>query len=183
MPSARPTRGRRQRQCDPASESRTLAAGWQTRAGERSIAPERPCGLELTACGCAASLGMVAGQLRPAARRKDTDKASLASGQNQLSRTIADRDASCARAGKVGSAVRGVALGGRHGGRVGRLAHGVDGALVRRHSLRADGHSCLPGAADGPKMLAPDRSNAERIFLVDITCRCTPLRLTILCEP
>ena len=52
-------------------------------------------GLELTACGCAASLGMVAGQLRPAARRKDTDRASLASGQNQLSRTIADRDASC----------------------------------------------------------------------------------------
>jgi len=52
-------------------------------------------GLELTACGCAASLGMVAGQLLPAARRKDTDRASLASGQNQLSRTIADRDASC----------------------------------------------------------------------------------------
>ena len=95
MPLVRPTRGRRQRQCDPASESRTLAAGWQTRAGERSIAPERPCGLELTACGCAASLGMVAGQLLPAARRKDTDRASLASGQNQLSRTIADRDASC----------------------------------------------------------------------------------------
>ena len=42
MPLVRPTRGRRQRQCDPASESRTLAAGGQTRAAERSIAPERP---------------------------------------------------------------------------------------------------------------------------------------------
>ena len=94
MPLVRPTRGRRQRQCDPASESRTLAAGWQTRAGERSIAPERPWaradGVRLR--------GLVGygGRAAPAgSTAQDTDRASLASGQNQLSRTIADRDASC----------------------------------------------------------------------------------------
>ena len=94
MPLVRPTRGRRQRQCDPASESRTLAAGWQTRAAERSIAPERPWarvdGVRLR--------GLVGygGRAAPAgSTAQDTDRASLASGQNQLSRTIADRDASC----------------------------------------------------------------------------------------
>ena len=66
-------------------------------------------GLELTACGCAASLGMLAGQLRPAARRKTrTGRAWRAA--RTSSRAPLQTVTLPARAGKVGSAVRGVAF-------------------------------------------------------------------------